>query len=201
MAELTPEQRHFLGEQKVPLSELFDASGMSKSGYVEAMRESGQNFAYGVTPCGKGGHTLRTRAGHCIQCDTSKIAYQLRHQNAGHVYLAGSPSTKLLKVGTTLDLRDREQKLTEYAYGGATDWEILVSGHCSGAGKVEYLAHRQLKDASVGGFYVRAGRRQACYELFRCGYDAAKKALLGAFPATTSAKLPREDRARHLWPD
>ena len=75
MAEPSDDQRKFLRDQKLPLSFLFDASGMRKVDYEAVMKRDEKFFAFGVTPCSKGGHSLRTRSGHCIQCDTAKIAY------------------------------------------------------------------------------------------------------------------------------
>src|SRR5678815_3361408 len=100
MGQLTAEQIDFLLLQRVPPSQVFDATGMRKSDYAAAMKAGGFNFAFGTVPCGRAGHTLRTRAGHCIQCDTSKVAYQMRHHLPGYVYLAGSHGTGLLKIGT-----------------------------------------------------------------------------------------------------
>lgn len=200
MSGLSREQLDFLRSQRIPLSLVFDATGMQKGHYATLMKEGGYSIAYGTTPCARGGHTLRTRAGHCIQCDTAKIAYQLRHRRPGYVYLAGSAGTGLLKIGTTSDLSVREWQLRDWAYGGANDWEMLATGHSENAGAVEFAAHDRLRLRSVSGSYRREGRLQACYELFRCGYDEARSALVAALPADTKLREMRVERSRHLWP-
>ena len=183
MATLTTEQRVFLKSQKIPFSELFDASGMRKADYQAAMDEEGKHFAYGVTPCNAAGHTLRTKAGHCIQCDTAKVAFALRSSKRATVYIAGSISQKLIKVGSTVDHSIRVRTLNDNRYGDAIDWEMLVVCTVPSAGKIEFLMHEKLEPHNVGGYYVKSGRRQACYELFNCGYGAAIKALKEVLPA------------------
>jgi hypothetical protein len=197
---LDPEQLAFLSSQKVPLSVVFDATGMRKVDYAEAMKSGGFHFAYGTTPCGKGGHTLRTRAGHCIQCDTSKIAFQMRHRTPGHVYLAGSAKTNLFKVGTTNDLAVREWQLRDWRYGGAADWEVLLSSHVANAGAIEFGAQHRLRHRSEPGTYIRDGRTQGCYELFRCSYDEAREALIAVLPAGSLQRESAIERSRRLWP-
>lgn len=131
MATLTDEQFKFLRSQNIPLSALFDATGMKKADYRLAMKSEEKSFAYGVTSCGKGEHTLRTRAGHCIQCNHSRIAYMLRHDARAYVYIAASAVGCLIKIGSSIDLAGRTDKLNRYQYGGQKDWQILAdTGSC-----------------------------------------------------------------------
>ena len=152
-------------------------SGMRKLDYERTMAAQGFNFAFGVTPCRRAGHTLRTRAGHCIQCDHSKIAYMARYDAAGFVYIAGSPSGRLMKVGTSINVADRHAKLNEYSYGGQRDWQIAATAFCAAAGRVEGAAQSKLGRFAVAGSYTRAGRSQQCYELFRCSFDIVSDAI------------------------
>ncbi|WP_109156469.1 MULTISPECIES: GIY-YIG nuclease family protein [unclassified Azospirillum] len=178
MGQLTNEQRRFLLDQKIPLSMVFDATGMKRSEYKEAMKSLNKHFAFGVSPCEKGGHTLRSRAGNCIQCDTANIAFQKRSYKDGHVYLAGSPSKKTLKVGVTSDMEPRIKILNHYRYGDANDWEYLISAKTEKAGDVEFSIHAALVDYSVEGHYYREGKKTQCYELFSCGYVTARSAMV-----------------------
>jgi hypothetical protein len=199
MADLSPEQLAFLRAQKIPMSSLFDASGMKNANYQLAMRSDGKSFAYGVTPCGKGGHTLRTRAGHCIQCDHSKIAFMLRHDARAYVYIAASHAGKLIKIGSTLDVADRQKKLNDYQYGGQTDWQILGIANSASAGRIESEAQAKLGRYAVLGEYIRSGRRQRCYELFRCNFADARDALKAALGAGGTLRVPDEARALHAF--
>lgn len=199
MGELSTEELDFLRSQKIAASGVFDATGMRKPEYASAMKEAGLSFAFGTTPCGNGGHTLRTRHGHCIQCNTAVIAYQLRHHKPGHVYLAGSAASGLLKIGTTADVGTRAWQLCNWRYGGASDWEMLLTSHVENAGSVEFAAQDKLRDRATAGDYWREGRRQSCYELFRCSYDEARDAVLSAVPANTRTEERNLARARSLW--
>ena len=70
MTKLTDSQTKFLGTQGIPLSQVFDATGMKSSEYKQIMKDIGMVVAIGVTPCDASGHTLRTR--HCSElfdCD------------------------------------------------------------------------------------------------------------------------------------
>lgn len=182
MADLTQDQLRFLTSQRIPTSMLFDATGMRKRDYALAMAEIGAYFAFGVTACGAGGHQLRTKAGHCIQCDTSKIAFALRHSTEGSVYVAYSKTARLVKVGVAGDLADRLNKLREYQYGGASDWALLCSAFVPEAGRLEFAVQDRLAQHRVPGTYTRAGRIQGCYELFACETSEAVDALASIAP-------------------
>lgn len=197
MAVLSPEQRAFLHSQKILMRDLFDASGLKKQEYQALMKELGQLFAYGVSPCQSAGHTLRSRSGHCIQCDTKIIAFSRRNSDAGTVYIAGSTSSQLLKVGYTNDRQRRATYLCNEKYGGASDWEILAWVNLSrNAGRVEFDIHEALKNKSASGYYMKEGKQVSCYELFRCSYLDAKKALMASIPSDT--KVSTVDEARLL---
>jgi hypothetical protein len=60
MAQLTTVQKDFLAHHSIPLSRVFDASGLARKKYAEIMREEEKYFVYGDTEC-QSGHTLRSR--------------------------------------------------------------------------------------------------------------------------------------------
>jgi hypothetical protein len=113
MATLTSDEKKFLEYHGIPLSWTFDASGMKKSEYAEAMREEEKLIAYGLNPCPRADHRLRTRNGSCPQCETANIAYALRYLRNAHVYIAGSIEKRLIKVGTSADPQPSK---SEYVY-------------------------------------------------------------------------------------
>ncbi len=86
----------FLKAHRIPESLLFNAEGLSKRARILAMEAFDKKFFYGGSVCSNGGHSLRTKAGHCIQCDTSRIAFQLRSSDAGFVYLCYSKRIELV---------------------------------------------------------------------------------------------------------
>ncbi|MEI7931735.1 MAG: GIY-YIG nuclease family protein [Alphaproteobacteria bacterium] len=179
---LSEVQLDFLQRHRINPGDVFNATGMRTCDYSEEMKVVGKHFAFGVTPCAAAGHTLRSRAGHCIQCDTAKIAFSRRHAQSGTIYLAGSIEAGLLKIGVTQDISERVDLLRAQKYGGASDWDILVHAMADMAGQVEFLAQDRLRKYQVTGSYFKNGREQACYELFRCSFDIAKVALVGALP-------------------
>jgi hypothetical protein len=134
MVEMTDEQRLFLMQHKISPLAVFDATGMKRSEYQEAMRAEGKLFAMGVSPCNKMKHTLRDRSGHCIQCDTSNIAYIKRHYQHGWVYVSASRILKMLKVGFSEDPKSRERTINGFEYGGANDWTLIAQIKCKDAG-------------------------------------------------------------------
>jgi hypothetical protein len=163
------------------------------------MKDLGMNFAFGVSPCSKFGHTLRTRAGHCVQCNTANIAFQLRKEEKGSIYIAGSPSSRLIKIGVTNDVDARIRMLNHYGYGGYQDWEVLLRAFIETAGMVEIEAQRELDPYSVEGFYFREGRKVEALELFRCSYIQAKDAVLAYLPQGSRYAASREDRASAVY--
>ena len=129
------------------------------------------------TPCQRAGHRLRTRAGHCIQCDTSKLAFQSRHSTDQYVYIAGSLSEHLLKIGTCSDCSQRGNQLRAERYGSAGDWRIIYSIEVQNAGDVEHAARSRLWGCFVRRSYLKNGFLQAAIELLQCSFSRALDAL------------------------
>ena len=173
-------QKAFLAQHGIPLSAVFNATGMSSGRYKPIMKAGDFLVAYGVAPCSRGGHTLRTRYGHCVQCDTKHIAYIRRHSEPGYVYLLHSKSTNLVKVGASVDPTSRECNLNGYSYGGASDWTIVESFFTQDYAKHENLAHRHLAAHRTTGNYFDRGGWIECNELYRCSVAVAKDAIIAA---------------------
>jgi len=114
MASLTRDQLEFLQHHNVPLWRVYDASVKSRSSYTAAMSALELWVAYGVTPCAAGGHELRDRAGHCVQCKPANLSYQRRYDEEGEVYVAQSVETDHVKVGTASDAQARVKQLNYY---------------------------------------------------------------------------------------
>jgi len=181
MAQLTVDQIRFLKLQNVSPSLLFDGTGLTKAQRDLAMDGLEKYFYYGGTACAKAGHTLRSKAGHCIQCDTAKIAYQLRSSASGYVYLAYSKSTKLTKVGYSKHHpQDRGQFLRKEAYGNINDWDIKKIAFLNkDAGKKEFQIHSALEKYQISINYEKARNVFVeCREIFNCDLEVAVAAFL-----------------------
>jgi hypothetical protein len=185
MTKATAEQIRFLQAQAIPLSRLFDATGMSRAVYQAAMKELEMVVAVGVSPCKEAGHTLRTRAGHCAQCNTHALAFLLRHDEPGEVYIATSAKMHLLKIGTSQYSLARMSNLNSYGYGGATDWSVHSNQSCKKAGRVEFMAHGLLHNHRVSRSYTKTGYTVECQELFSCTPAEATTAVQAAIRQVT----------------
>lgn len=189
MANLTTEQLAFLEKMEIPLSRVYDASGMGPSEYHEIMKSLGMWIAYGVTECGAAGHTMRTRKGHCVQCDPSKISYLRRHDEDGEVYVAHSKRGELTKVGTSQSARERIYQLNVYEYGGCRDWEVVYVKRCQCAGRIEADIHHALAEYSHPSMYFKNGGYIECRELFRCNPNHAVSILNEILQGVTPRKV------------
>ena len=94
---LTKEEIKFLKDHKFSEHDVLDARNMSKPEYKEQSKKQKKPIILGSS-CKAGGHRLRTgNGGHCVQCDTSKIAYSRRYSKSGYVYISGSLEKNGLK--------------------------------------------------------------------------------------------------------
>jgi hypothetical protein len=179
MSGFTEEIRRFLASQRIAESEVLDASQMSPRSYKAAMRYEGKLFALVSRPC-YDGHYLKSRSGHCIQCDTARIEFTRRHYKEAYVYIAGSKNERVLKIGSTENPGDKASYLNTLGYGGIVDWKLLYHVKVPQAGKVEFRAHELLSAHVSPRQYFREGWQVDCREIFACAYVTARKALTSA---------------------
>ena len=189
MTKITAAQRKFLERFEVPMGRLFDATGMRREDYSREMSALGKLVAIGVTPCSKAGHTMRTSAGHCVECRPANLAFQLRYDAPGEVYVAHSKAVKLTKVGSAKSAMERMRHLNVYQYGGAKDWQVKFYEATSTAGRIEFAAHQILSKHSASGTYFKSGRDIQCQEIFSCSVAVAVKAVRRA-QATVAIACP-----------
>jgi hypothetical protein len=176
---LTEIEKTFLQSQGLSEADVYDARGQSSTAWKAGVRAAGKSVVLG-TPCSRGGHRLRTRSGHCVQCDTSKLSFQKRHHTTGYVYIAGSLSTKVIKIGTAVDIDQRERNLRGQTYAGVDDWKMLFSAKVGAGGKVEGDVLRELARYSVSRAYEKDGRQQDAGEVLKAGFTIALNAMFRA---------------------
>lgn len=178
MAKLTKEQASFIKKIGLSVCDAFDASEMLAKDWKLQMRDVDKLIAFGVTPCKKFGHSLRTRAGHCVQCNTANLGYLLRFSKRADVYVAWSSTGKLAKIGYSKDANLRSLTLNEWKYGGQDDWEIKLIYECDEAGRVEKTAQTKLARYRKPGItYMNGLVKRSCTELFKCKLREALEAL------------------------
>jgi hypothetical protein len=174
--KFTKEESQFLRDQYISEEDVFDASDMYREAARQIMKELDLDFMIG-SPCRTFAHRLRTRAGHCIQCDTKKIAFQRRYGSPGIVYVAYSPSGELTKVGSTQDLSRRIWILNNLSYGGQSDWHIHYYLEHKQAGRIEQSTHQALRSCQVQKSYIKQGIDQLATEIFACSPETAVCAI------------------------
>ena len=178
MAKLTKSQLAFIQRMQLDSYSLFDASGLRARDWKLQMKELGKLVAFGVTPCSAGGHSLRTRAGHCLQCNTANLSFLKRMSDRGEVYVAWSSGAKLAKIGLSQNSYSRLESLNYFKYGGVSDWEMKLIYECDNAGTVEFEAHRQLSAFAKNGIsYMNGNVERFCTEIFKCKLKQATDIL------------------------
>ena len=167
-----------LSSHKISLSDIFDATGTSKSSAYAKMKEIGKNFAVNTPACSTCGNTARTRKWHCIECNRAAVGFQKKSASINStIYIAGSVKQRLLKVGVSGDVDKRISDLNRLCYGGASDWRSLAVWFSPEAPKCERFIHAALEKFSIPGSYVQGGQTHACYELFKCNFSVAYSKL------------------------
>ncbi len=182
---LTNSEKQFIENYNLSTSDFYDARFEKKNEYHENAKALGCNFVVSGRYCRDGYHRLRTRNGHCIQCDPAKILYQTRHDMAGAIYVAACSKYckigMIQKHGSRLEeaIESREYKLnSEGGYGGQTDWQIIDYYEVpKGAGKIEHMAQDALYDYKAERDYYHDGCMRTASEMFSCEPDMAIEAL------------------------
>lgn len=174
MARLTEDQISFIKRIGVPIEKTFDATGLARMEFKKIMKEESLEIAYGVTPCAKGNHTLRTRSGHCVQCNPAYLRFQNRHSETGILYLAVSKIGGVVKFGVTQDVEGRKASLNSTGYGGFDDWKIILHSKIYEAGKVEQIIHNNISRLRLIVEYPKDGKMQIAYEVFKMPITKAK---------------------------
>jgi hypothetical protein len=178
MTELTLDQILFLGEHGIPISSVFDATGMKRDEYRNAMKELGMIVAVGVNPCTAiERHTLKDKYGKCIQCKPHNLSFQKRYHESEFIYVARSESTGLIKIGVAKDTARREYSLNKIEYGRCNDWKIQFNQKCDKTARVEFDVHQSLQTYTVSRCYWRQGSLVHCSELFNCEVELAIKTI------------------------
>ena len=179
MAKLTKKQITFLNRLNVPLHKVIDASLLSKTERQELMDDGDYWVSYGYPPCRNEEHKLKlkTKPGHCLECNPARMEFLRRHVSPGFVYVAFSNDMKISKIGITKSITLRESSLNSTAYGGTRDWRILFSVYAPRAGDIESLCHKKLKDVSFLSETQKGGHSQSTYELFNCPAEQAIEVL------------------------
>jgi hypothetical protein len=175
---LTKEQLAFLKLHNIALDRVFDSEGLSPIMYEPKMKSLGKLVAYNVTPCRNAGHTLKTRSGHCPQCNPAYLEFQKRNDSPGVVYIAGTHTGKIIKVGFSKALEVRDESINRTKYANYDDWTMLYAILSPVAGQIENEIKSKLSQYSSKFVYEHDGHIQEAGETFTCSYSKVKAALV-----------------------
>jgi T5orf172 domain len=89
------------------------------------------------------------------------------------IYIAGSLSAQILKVGVATDVTSRIISLNVEGYAGIGDWKAVYWVETKNAGQKEYNVHLHLRDHICPRRYTKAGREVNCLETFACSANDA----------------------------
>lgn len=173
---LTASELRFLASQNLGPDDVYDARRLPQDYWFRQIKLENKTIALG-SKCRKAGHRLRSRKGHCVQCDTSKLAFAGRFDLEQYIYILGSVSAKLLKIGTCKDLPQRINQICFEQQGGASDWTLLYSVWMPRSGEIEDRTHKRLAQYAYFEDYWKNGNLQTATELFRCPFSLAAKVL------------------------
>jgi hypothetical protein len=173
---LWDDEVQFLRRHGFTADDVYDGRGESQETRRHAAKAAGKFFILGP-PCRARGHRLRTRSHHCVQCDPKKIAFQRRYNSPGYVYIAGSQSGRVIKIGTASDITQRENQLRAESHAGLSDWEVLFFIKVSEAGRVEYDASHRVDGKRLLRPYYKDGMKQTAIEVLQCSFSAAWTAI------------------------
>lgn len=155
---------------------MFDARDYSQATWFRLIKEAGKTVALG-SPCRKAGHRLRSRKGHCVQCDTKILAFAGRYDPKQYLYVAGSLRARLIKIGVCKDLRQRIRQICAERHGDARDWEVIYAVEIERAGEIEGRVLTRLDCFTIHSQYWKNGSLQKSIELRRCSISQALEAM------------------------
>lgn len=190
--KLTTAQLLELRRHRIHAHEVFDARGMTLSAAKAAMATHKEEVMVNGLPCPNDPtHVLRSRYGKCVECNPATLAMQRRKRRAASVYLLGSASKSLVKVGMSVDHDERLRRLNFYGYGGCRDWRFIAVARSGDAGKLETELHRALATHKVEVTYVKDSQEQVCRELFDCPPSTALREFESCARVSNATMLKR----------
>lgn len=178
MKGLTKEHLAFFKLHNVALDRVFDSEGLPPIVYKPKMKSMGKLIAFNVSPCRNAGHTLKTRSGHCPQCNTAYLEFQKRKDSPGVVYIAGTQKGKITKVGFSKDLEGRDESINRTKYANYNDWTMLYAILSPVAGQIENEIKSKLSQYSSEFVYEHDGHIQEAGETFTCSFSKVRAALV-----------------------
>jgi hypothetical protein len=169
------DELRWLARHGFSTDDVYDGRGQSQRARRRGAKDVGKTLVLGSV-C-QHGHRLKTRSHHCVQCNPINLAFQQRYRSPGYVYVAGSLSGRVIKIGTARDISQRENQLRSERHAGLGDWEVLFFIRVTEAGRVEHEASERLASRRVYRQYIKDGICQMATEVIQCSFSAGLKAV------------------------
>lgn len=163
----------FLKEHRIHIADIYDGRKQCTSAWKVSAKEGNYPFILTQRRTCSGNHRLKTRSGHCPQCNSANIAFIRRESATGYVYIASAHRGKIVKIGYAKDINVREATLREQGYGGYHDWKIICFFRTHDAGKMERRVSARFADRRAYGNYFKDGKWQTATEMFRYNQSSA----------------------------
>lgn len=176
---ITLHELYFLVKHDIAIDEVASVGGLTAAAWKSLEGIERFPFVLRSKGCRNYGHRLYTRSGHCIQCNTARIAYMRRSSSPGFVYIASSESTGLVEVGFSSG-QSRVTELNRAEYAGASDWVEEATIEHAEAGRLEREVHKRLALFRAHLLYIKEGRQQFAGEVYSCSLGEVELALLEA---------------------
>jgi hypothetical protein len=173
MTPFTNDELTFLARHNFTPEEVHDGRREGKQTRESNAKNADKVLILTSTPCRAMRHRIRTRAGHCAQCNPASIAFTRKETLDGYVYIAGSLNGRLIKIGETIDVEQRARQLKADAYGGFSDWQILITARVKNRGRTEREISLRIPGKRVFNSYIKDGYERTAIEMIQCSFGNA----------------------------
>lgn len=167
----------FLVKYDIEVTDVFDASGMKKKEWREAIEGTDYKLIMNAGFCNKEFHNLKTRAGHCAICNPRNLRLQERYYESGYIYIAHSETLDLIKIGVSNDPDNRIRVMNDQGYGDFNDWTLEYNEYLSKPYQIESAAHNYLNDYRFDITFERLGITETSREIFDCSIEEGIEAI------------------------
>lgn len=121
-----------------------------------------------------------------------------RHYEPGYVYIAGSLSNRIPKIGMTVNIRGQEKWLRRDRYGSIDDWVLLYYVWVKERGKTEHDARRRLRRYRSLRVYYKNGSPRKKRELVECRFGIVFEAVTELLVSGRAAGIRGEATSMNL---
>ena len=166
----------FLTSKSLTKADIYDGTGLSQDRFKLLIKKAEKLIGYG-NPCTKGRHRLKWPSAHCAVCNPNNRVFSNRYTETKYIYIAGSLSHQLHKIGVGDDYDRRVATLRRQSYAGAHDWQLLFHMKVPNSARLENDALSSLSKYKVNMGYIKDGNKQVAIEVVKCSYVKALRAI------------------------